>query len=60
MLFGGEFMFPSVPPARVSRQPDGMAGEIQPGTMKSWGWNVAFGWWEDGGSVFKSRRAGKE
>lgn len=31
-----------------------------PGTMKSWGWNVAFGWWEDGGSVFKSRRAGKE
>lgn len=29
-----------------------------PGTMKSQGWNVQFGWWEDGGSVFKSTRVG--
>lgn len=31
-----------------------------PGTMRSRGWNVQFGWWEDGGPVFKSTRAGKK
>lgn len=31
-----------------------------PGTMRSRGWNVEFGRWEDGGSVFKSTGAGEE
>lgn len=44
MLFCGEFMFPSVPPARVSRQPDGMAGEI-----RLVPWNHGAGMWSLGG-----------
>lgn len=33
-------------------------GRDTPGTMKSQGWNVEFGWWEDGGSVFKNTGVG--
>lgn len=54
-------MFPSGPPAGVSRQPAGVAGGALPGAVKSQGWNVEFGWWgRMGGSVFKSTSAGKE
>lgn len=53
-------MFPSAPPGKSQQAARRHGRGDGPGKMKSRGWNAELGWWEDGGSVFKSTGVGEK